>query len=135
MFIFIVKLYQVTGYFPWIIKDTSWNLSSCLWFRSTLELFIGYDTFYLDPHYNPQHLILFSASLLIKHFFSFHFAGWVLLVHAYPVFHSCLTLWTVAHHAPLSMEFSRGGCHAVLQGIFPIQGPNPSCIGRWILYH
>ena len=38
----------------------------------------------------------------------------------------CLTLWTVACQAPLSMGFSRldtgVGCHALLQGIFPTQG-------------
>ena len=37
-----------------------------------------------------------------------------------------VTLWTVAHQAPLSMGFSRqeywGGCHALPQGIFPTQG-------------
>ena len=38
-----------------------------------------------------------------------------------------VTLWTVAHQAPLSMEFLNGlntemGCHALLQGIFPTQG-------------
>ena len=28
------------------------------------------------------------------------------------------------------------GCHALLQGIFPIQGLNPGILcGRWILYH
>ena len=58
----------------------------------------------------------------------------------------CPTLWdsmTVAHHAPLSMGFSRQeywsystsytGCHALLQGIFPTQGLNlVSCIvGRF----
>ena len=36
---------------------------------------------------------------------------------------------TVAHQAPLSMGFSSKnsgvGCHALLQGIFPIQGSNP----------
>ena len=36
------------------------------------------------------------------------------------------TIWTVALQAPLSMGLSRqeyeSGCHAVLQGIFPIQG-------------
>ena len=35
----------------------------------------------------------------------------------------------LAHHAPLSMEFSRqeygSGCHPFLQVIFPIQGSNP----------
>ena len=40
-----------------------------------------------------------------------------------------VTLWTVAHQAPLSWD-SPGkntgvGCHALLQGIFPSQGLNP----------
>ena len=39
-----------------------------------------------------------------------------------------LTLWAVAHQAPLSMGFFRQtigmGCHALLQGIFLIQGSN-----------
>ena len=38
------------------------------------------------------------------------------------------TLWTIAHEVPLSMGFSRqeywSGCHALLQGIFPIGGLN-----------
>ena len=46
---------------------------------------------------------------------------------------------TVAHQAPLSMEFSRlkygVGSHSLLQGIFLIQGSNPSLLhGRQILY-
>ena len=45
------------------------------------------------------------------------------------------TPWTVAHQAPLSMEFSRKeywvGCHSLLQGIFSTQRSNPiSCIAR-----
>ena len=58
---------------------------------------------------------------------------------------SCLTAtpWTIAHQAPLSMEFSRipakntrVGCHSLLQGIFTTQGSNP-CLLHWrrILYH
>ena len=39
------------------------------------------------------------------------------------------TPWTVAHQAPPPMGFSRqdtgGGCHFLLQGIFPTQGSNP----------
>ena len=28
------------------------------------------------------------------------------------------------------------GCHFLLQGIFPIQGPNPYLLcGKWVLYH
>ena len=40
-----------------------------------------------------------------------------------------VTEWTVAHQAPLSMEFSGKnigvGCHSLLQGIFCTQGWNP----------
>ena len=40
-----------------------------------------------------------------------------------------VTLWTVAHWAPLSMGFSKQntgvGCHALLQGIFLTPGSNP----------
>ena len=47
------------------------------------------------------------------------------------------TPWTVAHQAALSMGLSGkntgGGCHALLQGIFPTQGLNPSllCLLHW----
>ena len=41
-----------------------------------------------------------------------------------------VTPWTVAYQALLSMGFSRqgywSGCHFLLQGLFPIQGSNPS---------
>ena len=44
------------------------------------------------------------------------------------------TLWTVAHQAPLSMEFSRqdywSGCHFLLQEIFLTQGLN-LCFLHW----
>ena len=39
-----------------------------------------------------------------------------------------MTLWTVAHQAPLSLEFSKQeywvACHSLLQGIFLTQGLN-----------
>ena len=40
--------------------------------------------------------------------------------------------WTIAHQAPLSIEFSRPevGCHFLLQGIFPTQGLN-LCLLHW----
>ena len=55
-----------------------------------------------------------------------------------------VTLWNVAHQAPLSMGFSRQEYWSGLP--FPTPGdlPNPgiqpaslliSCIGRWVLYH
>ena len=51
------------------------------------------------------------------------------------------TPWTVAHQAPLSMDFpgknTGAGCHFLLQGIFPTGDRTHvsciSCIGRWIL--
>ena len=51
-----------------------------------------------------------------------------------------VTPWTVAHQAPLFMDFpgrnTRVGCHALLQGIFPTQGSNPGLLPcTWILYH
>ena len=50
------------------------------------------------------------------------------------------TLWTVARHAPLFMDYpgknTGVGCHALLQGIFPTQGWNPDLLHcRQILYH
>ena len=50
------------------------------------------------------------------------------------------TPWTIAHLAPLSMDFSWKttgvGSHSILQGIFPTQGSNPGLLYcRQILYH
>ena len=48
-----------------------------------------------------------------------------------------VTLWTVAHQAPLSMGFSRQEywteLHALFQGIFLTQGSNPCllCLLHW----
>ena len=43
------------------------------------------------------------------------------------------TLWSLAHQAPLSMEFSR---NSLLRGIFPTQGSNLGLLHcRQILYH
>ena len=43
-----------------------------------------------------------------------------------------VTPWTIACQTPLSIGFSRQntevGCHALLQGIFPIQGSNPGIL-------
>ena len=51
----------------------------------------------------------------------------------------CATPWTVACQAPLSMRFpgknTGGGCHFLLQGIFPTQGSKLHLLYcRWILY-
>ena len=48
-----------------------------------------------------------------------------------------VTLWTIAHQAPLFMGFSSKntgvGCHFLLLGIFPTQGVNPCllCLLHW----
>ena len=50
-----------------------------------------------------------------------------------------VNLWTLAYWDPLSVGFSRVGCHALLQGIFPTQGSNLHLLWllncRWILCH
>ena len=44
--------------------------------------------------------------------------------------------WTVAHQAPLYMEFpgknTGVGCHFLLQGIFPTQGSNPRLLDLFL---
>ena len=52
----------------------------------------------------------------------------------------CVTPWTVAHQAPLSMgspgKNTGVGCHFLLQRIFPTQGSNLSLLHcRQIFYH
>ena len=53
------------------------------------------------------------------------------------MFDSFVTLWTVAHQAPLSMRLSSKNtgvdCHALFQGIFPTQGLNLRllCLLHW----
>ena len=48
-----------------------------------------------------------------------------------------VTLWTIAHQAPLSMGSpgmnTKEACHALLQWIFPTQGSNQSllCLMHW----
>ena len=47
-----------------------------------------------------------------------------------------VSLWIVAHQAPLSMGFPRqeywSGVHALLKGIFPTQRTNPHLL--WLLH-
>jgi len=64
----------------------------------------------------------------------------LLLLSCYSHVQLFSTLWIVIRQCPLSMGFSRPeywmGCHALLQGIFPTQGLNPSLL-HWqrVLYH
>ena len=72
------------------------------------------------------------------------FCHWSKSAHVCVLSHFCcvwpfVTPWTVAHQARLSLGIlqARVGCHALLQGIFPIQGSNMgfyvSCIDRRVL--
>ena len=64
-------------------------------------------------------------------------------MHACSVASDSVTLWTMAHQAPLSWgspgKNIRVGCHALLQRIFLTQGPNLHLLCllhcTWILYH
>ena len=80
--------------------------------------------------------------------------GWIIKTHfSYEKARACVlsrfsfvwllaTLWTAASRLLCpwaSLGKNTGvGCNALLQGIFPTQGSNPSLfsrIGRWVLYH
>ena len=56
------------------------------------------------------------------------FRCWCVRAQSLQSFSTLITLWTIAHQAPLSMGFSKqntgGGCHFLLQGIFQTQGLN-----------
>lgn len=70
-----------------------------------IYLFIKYDTFYWDLHYDQEYpILLFSAPLLIKYSFVFHSTGsalliFCLLIHLLSCFHprrrkaSSLSIW------------------------------------------
>ena len=65
---------------------------------------------------------------------------WVCMLSRFSRVWLSVTPWTVAHQAPLSIEFSRqeywSGLPCLLQGIFPTQGSKPVFPHyRWILYH
>ena len=67
------------------------------------------------------------------------------LIHVLSLFaQSCTTLcnpmvcspWGTSAHGDSPGRDTRVGCHALLQGIIPIQGSNPGLpLCRWILYH
>ena len=76
---------------------------------------------------NPGNLLNFSKFLLLL-------PGTLAILSFQHSSQSCVRLfatpWTIAHQAPVSMEFSRqefcSGCHFLLQVIFPTQGWNLS---------
>ena len=83
--------------------------------------------------------LLFWSKIFLAYIclITYTLASFFLMLHGIPSYIcaqslSCVRLfvtpWTVAHQAPLSMDFpgnSTGvGCHFFLQGIFPTQGSN-----------
>ena len=106
------------------------NQQLCLW---TYPLFFGFPS-HLDHHRGQSRVPCALQSLIISYLFytscSFSVAS---------VVSDSVTLWNVAHQAPLSMDFSRqeywAGCHAPLQGTFFTQGSNLGLLHwRQILY-
>ena len=94
-------------------SHSSWNLShtSLFTFFFFLLILIFSRVFLLLLSMSAYH----QSSLHISHFSNVRF---------------CVTLWTVACQAPLSMIFSPGkntgvGCCALLHGVFLTQGSNP----------
>ena len=129
-------------------KDKVWkkcketDLVSCLDPTSCLPLF-SY-TFIFPCPFPTLSLIpfLFSRALSPTWWLQFHQPNLNLLLWAL-LPQSCLTLCDLMDCTPPGSsvrEVSPGkntgvGCHAVLQGIFPIQGSNPHLLHcRWILY-
>ena len=81
---------------------------------------------------SPKFLVFLNSTSAVKSYFknytlSFTNKEWVLLSHFSHVW-LFVTLWTIAHLAPLSMGFSRqenwSGLHALFQRIFLTQGWN-----------
>ena len=96
-----------------------WKKSPNSWLRVLGNLLILVELDYLQDRNNNAYAMVCSCVLSCSS----------------PVWLS-VTLWTVACLAPLSMGFSRqeywGGCHALLQGIFPTQGSKPHLL--WFLH-
>ena len=116
----------------------------------------------LSPSSHSKHLLLYFLSLWISLHFSITLNKWnhvvfwggggglgsftqqtCVLSHFSHV-QLCVTLWTVAHQAALSMGFSRQEYWSGLTHPPPGNLPDPekqlaffyvSCIGRWVLYH
>ena len=66
--------------------------------------------------------------------------GYMYTFYVVPVMTNFVTLWTVAHQAPLSMGFSRqayrSGLPCPSQGDLLEPGTSyVSCTGRWVLFH
>ena len=95
--------------------------------EAEVDIFVEFSCFFYAPT-NVGNLISRSST-----FPKFSLNIWRLLVHtllksSFSCVQLYVTLWTIAHHAPLSMGFSSKitgvGCHALLQGIFSTQGSN-----------
>ena len=112
---------------------------SCFSFFSVRFLFFPptffhFTVFPLLSHLQRLHLLnIYDYVPEAAHLWGYHF--WSYILSSFPCMPDCFsrvqlfaTLWTVAHWVPLPMEFSRqeywSGCWALLQGIFPTQGPN-----------
>ena len=122
--------------YSWVIPSSQWILFSC----SFLKMDVQEVKLLLSCRAEDVSLFfLMSYFILEYNWFSVQQVKWseVKLLSRVQLF---VTLWTVAHQAPLSMEFTgkntRVGCHSLLQGIFLMQRWNLGLLHcRQILYH
>ena len=123
---------------PWSRNNATHNLILLPWFRKTMQDHHNEQFSLCHLHGNPACSDFWMRTYLCV------CVCVCVCVRAQSL--SCVPLfaipWTVAHQAPLSMEFSRQeycmGCLFLLQGIFPTQGSNLCLLHLlywWILYH
>ena len=121
-------IFNVIFILCWSIGD----LQCCASFRGTAEWFSYIHLFFFRLFSHVGYYRLLSRVLCAVQSYSY-------ALNCVQLF---ATLWTVAHQAPLSMEFSSqeywSGLHFLLKWNFLTQGLNPVsyvfCIGRQIVY-
>ena len=86
--------------------------------------------------------VIHSLLLIFIHFFThpltLSFIKYLLIIYFMQGMHESLSAVSnsLRPHGILQARILEWGCHALLQGIFPIQGSNPGLwLCRWILYH
>ena len=94
----------------------------------------------LPQHHNSKASVLWcSAFFIVQLSHPYMTTGKNMCVSYSVLSDSFATPWTVAHQAPLSIDFSGKntgvGCHFLFQGTFPTQGSSPGLLHcRQILY-
>ena len=96
-----------------------------------INLIYLYIIYIYIKHIHIQHIYI-ERDLSLSHSLSIYIYMSLFYIYIYVLY------IYIKHQAPLSMEFFNTGmgCHSLLQGIFPTQGPNVGLPHHmWILYH